>query len=127
MVMNMMQPTPVFFPKGHFPPMTNTERQAEFRRRNPGYYQRLHARRRAAVRALMAERKAAALAAAPEQVSVPKTLTLPLPTWRLALPAPVVDPLMVELNALTARLARTHDAIALPAMTPAEQKRSPAA
>ncbi len=61
--------------------MTNTERQRAFRRRNPGYYQRLHAERRAAVRALSAQRVAV------EQA--PAIVTIPLPTWRLALPAPV--------------------------------------
>jgi len=29
------------------PAMTNTERQRQFRKRNPGYYGRLHAKRRA--------------------------------------------------------------------------------
>jgi hypothetical protein len=28
------------------PPISNTERQRQFRERNPGYYRRLHARRR---------------------------------------------------------------------------------
>ncbi len=32
--------------------MSNTERQRQFRERNPGYYQRLHAKRKAQVQAL---------------------------------------------------------------------------
>ena len=76
-------------------PMTNAERQAEFRKRNPGYYQRLHAQRRAAVQALAAQRKAAA------QV----ILTIPVPTVRLALPAPAVIPVLPGINTTEAMLA----------------------
>jgi hypothetical protein len=89
---------PVFYPRGYFPPVSNTERQREFRERNPGYYQRLHAKRRAEAKALAAERAVAA-----EVI-----LTLPVPTWRLALPAPVVDPLLIELNALAAKHAEAR-------------------
>lgn len=34
-------------------PLSNTERQRLFRERHPGYYQRLHAKRRAAVKAAL--------------------------------------------------------------------------
>ena len=97
---------PVFYPKGHFPPVSNTQRQREFRGRNPGYYQRLHAKRRAAVKALVAQR----VTPAPAQV----ILTIPVPTVRLALPAPVIDPLLVELNALTAKNAERQHVTPLP-------------
>jgi hypothetical protein len=92
---------PVFYPRGYFPPVSSTERQREFRERNPGYYQRLHAKRRAELKG----RVELALRAAERAAAAQVTLTLPVPTWRLALPAPVVDPLLVELNALVAQRA----------------------
>gem|GEM_PF-4225250 len=59
------------------PAMTNTERQQRFRERNPGYYQRLHARRNAALDASIAQ-KCQAAAVVEEKVV-------------LCLPAPVVE------------------------------------
>lgn len=56
------------------PPMSNTERQRLFRERNPGYYGRLHRKRKAQVRAALAQR--AMLAAAVPQ---PRRLLLPAP------------------------------------------------
>src|SRR5687768_3474619 len=87
---------PVFYPRGHFPPVSNTERQREFRERNPGYYQRLHAKRRAEIKARAAQLEVAAPAPAP--VPAPVIYTIPVPTWRLALPAPVVLPVLPALN-----------------------------
>ena len=109
MGINVDHPTARFFLKGDFRPMTNAERQAEFRRRNPGYYQRLHAQRRAALKARMAQRKeaerAAVMAMADAQaMPEPVTLTIPVPTFRLALPAPVVDPAVLAIDALAAKL-----------------------
>ena len=52
-------------------PMSNNERQRLFRERNPGYYGRLHAKRRAAVRALAAARAAAAILVKPAPVMLP--------------------------------------------------------
>ena len=60
--------------------MTNTERQRKFRQRNPGYYGRLHARRRAECELM------------PVAIAVVETHK-----EMLALPAPVV---MVELPGL---------------------------
>jgi len=57
------------------PPMSNTERQRRFRERNPGYYQRLHAKRRAAVKAYgekrRLEQKYRAVIAPPTQLCLP--------------------------------------------------------
>ena len=68
--------------------MSNAERQREFRERNPGYYQRLHAERRAAVKALAEARATAAVA----------TIRTPL-----ALPAPVEAILIPGMYAIPAR------------------------
>ena len=43
--------------------MSNLERQRRFRERNPGYYGRLHAKRRARVQALLEAKRQAAQAA----------------------------------------------------------------
>jgi hypothetical protein len=64
------------------PPMSNAERQRQFRERNPGYYGRLHARRRAAVRALDAQLSAAAQATAARR----EPLLLPAPVEALEIP-----------------------------------------
>ena len=71
--------------------MSNTERQRQFRERNPGYYGRLHRKRNAEIMARIAARAAAAEA-------VP---AMPAP---LMLPAPVQDLAMEALNALAASL-----------------------
>ena len=89
------------------PPMSNSQRQRLFRERHPGYYQRLHARRRAEVAALQAARMAVAATPAPAR-SEP-----------LMLPAPVVDPMMLELNELAAKLARERQAVEIPVQKPA--------
>jgi hypothetical protein len=66
----------------HRPPMTNTERQRQFRKANPGYYARLHARRRAGMRARAAEVCIAALATAARR----EPLLLPAPVEALEIP-----------------------------------------
>jgi hypothetical protein len=63
------------------PPKSNTERQRLFRKRNPGYYQRLHAKRRA---------KIAAMVAAMNAVPPETQQALAAPRQPLLLPAPVV-------------------------------------
>jgi hypothetical protein len=83
-------------------PMSNAERQRQFRKRNPGYYGRLHARRRAEGKALAAQR-----AAAEQLVAVrPAPLMLPAPVEVLLIPgmnviaaaaAPAPEPLPVAL------------------------------
>src|SRR5688500_11360566 len=76
-----MQPTPVFYPRGSFPPVSNTERQREFRERNPGYYARIQAKKRAACKArvaamLDAQRATAALLAKSRQLMLPAPVEL---------------------------------------------------
>lgn len=69
--------TPVFYPRGYFPATTNTERQREFRTRNPGYYGRLHAKRRAEVKAYGEKRRAAELLAAQQAtIAAQETATI---------------------------------------------------
>lgn len=62
--------------------MSNTERQRQFRERNPGYYGRLHARRRAASRPRQAQLIAAAQPTAKER----QPLMLPAPVEVLEIP-----------------------------------------
>jgi hypothetical protein len=65
--------------------MSNTERQRQFRERHPGYYQRLHAQRRAAICERVAQQ--AALAQAQKQLAMQiKLAEKPM----LMLPAPAV-------------------------------------
>ena len=75
-------------------PVSNTERQRQFRERNPGYYGRLHRRQNAEMEARIAAR-AAAEAAAKERVEAavpvegaPVPWALPMPKPMLCLPAP---------------------------------------
>lgn len=65
--------------------MSNTERQRRFRERNPGYYGRLHAKRRAAMDALAAAKQA-------QQVVQREVLMLPAPGESSVLPLPVFFP-----------------------------------
>jgi hypothetical protein len=87
------------------PPVSNVERQRQFRERNPGYYKRLHAKRRAAVEELSAQRLAAAqatvvkreplmLPAPVETIEIPGMTTIPS---TIAMPAP--EPLPVAKHA----------------------------
>jgi len=77
------------------PPKSNAQRQREFRERNPGYYQRLHAKRRADVDA----RLLATQAAAPQASRAP-----------LLLPAPVET---IEIPGMTIPAIGQREAIAL--------------
>jgi hypothetical protein len=77
-----------FQPKGMHAAMTNTQRQREFRRRNPGYYQRLHAQRRAGV--LAYREKHRAIAAVMQEI--PQVLMLPAPGQSSVIPMPVLIP-----------------------------------
>jgi hypothetical protein len=67
--------------------MSNAERQRNFRKRNPGYYGRLHARRRSGIRASLAAQAAAEMAA-------------PAPAAVLMLPAPVEMILIPGMNVI---------------------------
>ncbi len=72
--------------------MSSTERVRKFRERNPGYDRRFMARQRAAEKQAVARFMADAIAAA--QVVAPAE--------PLMLPAPIDDPMMAQLNGLTA-------------------------
>lgn len=86
-------------------PMSNTERQRRFRERNPGYYGRLHRKRKAAIRAVLepiwaearSKRRAEAQSAAAQAATPPALLMLP---------APVIDPLTSEIAALAESLKK---------------------
>jgi hypothetical protein len=84
--------------------MSNGERQRRFRERNPGYYGRLHRKRKAEILALHAARMAAAEAV----VAKPEPLRLP---------AHAQDPAMDALNALSAALKSdsTAERLTIPA------------
>jgi hypothetical protein len=74
------------------PPMSNTERQRQFRLRNPGYYNKYNARRSAIYKGAKARIEAMAAA---DAAAAPA----PAP---LALPAPAVVPVLPGLNAIRA-------------------------
>src|SRR5688572_32784593 len=80
-IVGNMQPTPVFYPRGYFRPVSNTERQRQFRERNPGYYARIQAKKRAASKAyvpamLQRERAMAAMLAKSRQLLLPPPVEL---------------------------------------------------
>jgi hypothetical protein len=77
--------------------MSNAERQRQFRERNPGYYTRLRAKRKAQMEAFAAARVAAAARV-------------------LALPAPVEMPIIPGMN--------TIEAMPAPAPVPIEVSRA---
>ena len=105
------------------PPMSNAERQRRFQAAHPGYDRRRKARERAmagrgaalfvtALRAKAAEAAPAEALVLAAPLAVP---AVPVPmVARLALPAPVVDPVMAELDALRAALASPRAREALP-------------
>ena len=71
--------------------MTNYERQLKFRKNHPGYNTRLQARKRASAKRDAEKRMAARQTAANAEAlpALPASLTIPVPTFQLALPAPV--------------------------------------
>jgi hypothetical protein len=85
-----LQPTPA---------MSNTERQRRFRKRNPGYYGRLHRKRNAAIASLMAAGAAEAQRALP----APAQLLLPAPVEQFLFPD--LAQRQAELVPVTHRLA----------------------
>ena len=102
---------PQFQVKCSHRPATGAERMRDLRRRNPGYDRRQKAEYRArlaAYRAALEVKEAAARAEAMALMlarhAATTTLLLPAPAVRLALPAPVVDPTVAAIDALTARL-----------------------
>src|SRR3954462_8528170 len=85
-------------------PNTNAERQADFLKRNPGYYQKYQARYRAAAlaareRDLAEYQQAEAIAAQQQQQSICRPM-------QLGLPAPAVAMEMEEINMMRQRLER---------------------
>jgi hypothetical protein len=94
--------------------MSSAERQRRFQAAHPGYDRRRKARQKAridsAATAMRLPEEAMDVDAKPaEPVAVPAPLAsamMPVPAVaRLALPAPVVHPVLAELNALRAALA----------------------
>ena len=96
------------------PPMSNAERQRRFQEAHPGYDRRRKARQRAGAKRvvealrqkLMMEAHAAEAQA--EQAKAPAEAQAAKPV--LMLPAPVQDPLMAQLNALTGSMAKRREA-----------------
>lgn len=75
--------------------MSNTERQRQFRERNPGYYQRLHAKRRAAIKAglaaLRVREQEQAMAVRREPLMLPApAVTIEIPGMNTVPATPVV-------------------------------------
>jgi hypothetical protein len=62
--------------------MSNGERQRQFRKRNPGYYGRLHRKRNAQIAAMQAQREAVAQILAVK----PEPLMLPAPVETIEIP-----------------------------------------
>lgn len=91
-------------------PMSNTERQRRFRERHPGYYGRLHRKRKAASKAMLAQRwaeaRAQAQAEAQASLATAKTVPLMLPPG-----APVLDPLASKIAALAESLKARSAAV----------------
>lgn len=71
-------------------PMSNTQRQRLFRERNPGYYGRLHRKRKAEAEALGAAQRAMTPTTSPHASHTPATPHIPdAPRPQLLLPAAV--------------------------------------
>jgi hypothetical protein len=79
-------------------PKSNTERQRLFRKRNPGYYGRLHARRRSGIKHDLA---AAELAAAQQAMAAQREpLMLPAPAVTVEIPGMTTIPATAAIPAL---------------------------
>ena len=97
--------------------VSNTERQRQFRERNPDYYRRLQAKRRARVKVGSAQLLAEVNLAISEPIALPapvEAIAIPARPFPLMLPAPVVDPLMESLNQLAAALNARREAVEVP-------------
>lgn len=81
----------------HPPSTSNTQRQREFRERNPGYYGRLHRRKRAAIQAEMAR---IALAAQALAVAPKPLLMLPAPAEVFEIPGVNTLPAVLKIAEL---------------------------
>jgi hypothetical protein len=82
------------------PPKSNTQRQREFRERNPNYYRRLHAKRRSGHKAVreqvLADARALLLAERREP------LMLPAPAETIEIPGMTMIPVMSTLSTMQA-------------------------
>ena len=91
--------------------MSNAERQQKFQLANPGYDRRRKARQRAALKGTMNALKwRAALAAHAAQAEQAHGAEAMPAKPVLMLPAPVVDPMMAQLNALRASMTARREA-----------------
>jgi hypothetical protein len=88
-----------FQPKRRPAPVSNTERQRQFRLRNPGYYGRLHRARDAQIDAALAAK------AAMETLMQKALLCLPAPAEQIRIPGVNAIPTREELAAMQAERA----------------------
>lgn len=86
-----------------FKAMSNTERQREFRRRNPGYYKRLHARRRSALKVHLP-------ALVIENTPVEQKVQLMLPAPVVTVDIPGMTTIASKAIPVYAELSRSDDA-----------------
>src|SRR4051794_23059305 len=93
------------------PPMSNSERQRKFRASHPGYFNKYNGRRRTIAKNAKA-RVIAMLRAQAAEANIatvaPAIFTIPVPTVRLALPAPAIDLTLLAINELAQRHARAQ-------------------
>lgn len=94
-----------FQSKPYFQAMSNTERQRQFRERNPGYYGRLHRKRKAEMEAYAAARQTEQRAA----VQVTEEVKTPL-----ALPAPAIVFTFEGINAIPTTKVESREAVIIP-------------
>lgn len=99
------------------PPISNTERQRQFRKQHPGYDARRKARERASAKQGAAQQFAAMLAEADAQAATeisapPIEVAVDKPI--LMLPAPAADPTMFSINELAASFAAVSAKVAIP-------------
>jgi hypothetical protein len=98
LVTSAMQQADALFNMLIIPPrISNNARQRAFRKRNPGYYNKYYARKKASLKRDLQIAQAAAIA----EANAANEATAAQP---LMLPAPAIDPLMAEINAMTASL-----------------------
>ena len=78
-------------------PISNTERQRQFRERNPGYYQRLHARESRRIKAAL---EAMLVVTVPATVAKREPLMLPAPIEQIEIPG------MTTIEAIREKMTR---------------------
>lgn len=90
------------------------ERMREFRRRHPDYNRAYKAKQRAEKKARLLAMKCAV------QVAEPVLMKIPVPT-QLCLPAPTIDPTLVAMNEMLAKLNAASQALTIPSERSAVQ------